>query len=298
MMRTTLLAVLGLTIASAAPAQIRCDAALAFSQVDRDAPGGRTPVFRTTSGRSALLFREKLNVNTDGTPRSYAVDDVFGRRRALNNMCNAMTDICRGLTRAQLAARAAAVAEADARGWPAGSIARVKLSTSVIAMRGGKPCPSRDGFLLSATSLQNPAVADVCSPDRYVDALHVAALVLPLGSTGFRAAGARVGDLVAAIAPGGEPIFAVVGDSGPATALGEGSIALNGRLKALGRDPGNYRDVLRNWVTGRVAVLVFPGSRDRQQPFMDQARIDAAAASLLAEWGGKARLAACLANPG
>lgn len=277
-------------------AQPACDMPVAFDQADRDAPDGKTRVHRSDTPERALFFAEHLNVNTDGTPRSYAIDDVFGRTRALNNMCNAMTDVCRGLGSAGRAQRAADVKAAADAGWPPAALARTRLSSAVIVMRGGKPCPARDGFLLSATALENPAVADRCDAARYVDALTVPALVLPLGSAGFRAAGARVGDLVVAMAPGGAPVFGVVGDAGPANALGEASIAMNGRLNGLTRDPENYRDVLRHWVTGRVGVLIFPGSRDAGRPFMDNDRIAAAATPLFARWGGADRLRACLAR--
>jgi hypothetical protein len=69
-------------------------------------------------------------------------------------------------------------------------------------------------------------------------------------------------------------------------------------LNGLTRDPQTYREVLRGWVTGRVAVLIFPGTRNAARPFMDQARIDAAAAPVFAAWGGRARLEACLTEPG
>jgi len=272
-----------------------CDMVPSFRQKDRDAPGGLTRVFADARTPGALLFREKLNVNTDGTPRSYAIDDVFGRSHALNNMCNAMTDVCRGLSAAGRQARAKAVADAAAGGWTAPLFKRTFLGTNVIAMRRKSvPCVLPGGYLLSATALRDPAITDTCAAARYVDALKVPALVIPLSSPGFRAAGAKLGDLVAAIAPGqAEPVFGVVGDSGPSNALGEASIAMNGLLNGLNRDPANYRDVLRHWVVPKATVVIFARSRDVARPYLTVERINPAARQLFDAWGGIARLKAC-----
>ncbi len=293
--RATISFVIATSCATTAISQTRCEMPLRFMQVDRDAPGNRTAVYGTND---ALFFREKLQVNTDGTPKSYAVDDVFGRTRALNNMCNAMFNYCRELDKDGKKQRARDVAVAAAAGWPKPLFDRTRIAPNVIVMRGGKPCPTIDNYLLSATTLVDPSVRDVCNPARYVDALRVPALVLPLASMGFHAAGARIGDLVVAIAPNGEPVFGVVGDSGPKDALGEASIAMNGALNRVGRDPINYQDVLQHWVVTKAGLLIFPGSRDAANPYLTNSRIEAAGRARLASWGGIERLRSCLTSPG
>ena len=88
---------------------------------------------------------------------------------------------------------------------PKAQLVETRLSSAVIVMPGGKPCPEQDGFLVSATALTNPAVSDTCDLGRYLDALAVAAIVIPSGGA-FAAHGARVGDLAVVLpVSGGAP---------------------------------------------------------------------------------------------
>ena len=133
----------------------------------------------------------------------------------------------------------------------------------------------------------------------------MAALVLPgnpgNGLSGFAARGARTGDLVVTMLPDGSaPVFAVVGDTGPVKELGEGSVALNGRLLGKTSEPSNYDEVRgrgqfagRGWQVRRALVLVFPNTRNTQKPYMTTERIDADALRRFEDWGGTARLKAC-----
>ena len=265
----------------------------AFLQPDGNAPGGTTAVWSDADG-TALLFVESLNVNTDGTRRSYSVGDFWGETTALNNLCNAMTDACAGLSKEQKKTRKVVTQKALADGWPADELRRSKISSQIIPFKAGKPCPLIDGFMVSATALHKPAIQDVCDITNYVDALTVPALVLPGGANEFRSRGARVGDLVVAVTPGGaDPVYAVVGDTGPPGELGEGSVALNGRLLGKTAAPTNYKDVKRGWVVPHAIVLIFPSSRDATRPYMTTARIDEAGKPRFEAWGGMPRLKAC-----
>ncbi len=87
---------------------------------------------------------------------------------------------------------------------------------------------------------------------------------------------------------------------GPTDELGEGSIALNGKL--LGKsEPANYREIRGKspfsardaWVTPPAAVLIFPGTLNRQNPYLTADRIVAAARPHFESWGGAQRLKAC-----
>lgn len=297
------------TLAFPARAQIPwvCDMSLAFQQNDDNAVGGKTPVW-TDPSKSSLLFIEKLNVNTDGTKRSYSVDDFWGTDKALNNLCNAMSDNCKGLDDKGKVQRRVLTQKAAAAGWPKNLLAQTRISSSIIAFRDGKPCPAVDGFLVSATSLHLKTVKDNCDIASYVDALAVPAIVIPkkpvVGVSQFAERGARVGDLVVAMLPGSSnPIFAVVGDSGPVNSLGEASLALNGLLLGKKAPPKNYMEVRGKepfktkdaWVAPPTAVLIFPGTREIDQPYMSADRIDSAARTLFDKWGGVARLSACIA---
>jgi hypothetical protein len=285
----------------AASAEPECGLGFAFGQRDADAPQGVTPVWSDASG-SALLFGEKLHVNTDGTRRSYRVDDFWGKRTALNNVCNAMSDGCAGLTSPQLRERREITQRAAANGWPQGELRATKLSERIIAFHGGKPCTTSDGFLVSATSLRKRRIDDVCDPANYVDSLAVAAIVLPQkprdGASQFEQRNARIGDLAVAIGEeNSDPVLAVVGDHGPSNKLGEASLALNGRLLGKSAEPTNYTDA-KTWVVGRAFVLIFPGSRDADAPFLTQDRIDSAAQRRFEAWGGIERLKACRTDYG
>jgi hypothetical protein len=281
-----------------------CQMTRAFMQPDANTRTGATAVWSTTD-RSALFFIESLNVNTDGTRRSYSVDDFWGQRTALNNLCNVMSDACAGLANAGLSNRRLVTQRAYAEGWPAALLAQTRISPSIIPFKGGKPCPAVSGYLVSATALHKPNISDVCDIANYVDALNVPALVLPRdprgGRSGFSTRGADVGDLVVAMLPGStSPVYAVVGDRGPVNQLGEASVALNGKLLGKTAPPINYDEVRgrgqfagRGWMVPRALVLVFPATRDTGTPFMTTERIDESARMRFEAWGGVARLTAC-----
>lgn len=283
-----------------------CGMLKAFQQPDGNAKGGFTSVL-ADKDMGSLFFIESLNVNTDGTRRSYSVDDFWGEKNALNNLCNAMSDACGGLSTAGLKSRRVATQKAAAAGWPKAELKGTKISPSIIPFKDGKPCPPANGFLVSATALHKPNISDVCDIDNYVDALVTPALVLPKNPSKtqlseFAKRNAKVGDLVVAMVPGADyPVYAVVGDTGPATELGEGSIALNGKLLGKASLPVNYLEVRgkaefkgRAWTVPKAVVLVFPGTRDTANPLMTVDRINEAAKKRFDSWGGVARMKSCM----
>ena len=288
-----------------AQTQPTCDMKPAFNQKDLDAPGEKTAVWSDASG-SALLFVEKLNINTDGTRRSYKVSDFWGEKDALNNLCNAMDDACADMTEPQQRERRILTQEAAAKGWPKNLLKATRISPSIIPLKDGRPCPEIGGFLVSATALHKPNVTDACDITNYVDALVTPALVIPKnpkgGQSEFFKRNAKVGDLVVAVRPEMlEPVFGVVGDTGPINKLGEASVAMNGKLLKKTVPPVNYQELRgkgeykgKGWAVPRTAVLVFPGTRDAENPHMTVERIDPAAGERFKQWGGVPRLVACL----
>ena len=289
-----------LTISAAYSAE--CKMAQAFMQPDGNAKRGATSVWSDKES-SSLLFIESLNVNTDGTRRSYSVEDFWGEKSALNNLCNAMGDACEGLSNDELRKRRIITQKALVDGWPEAQLRQTKISPSIVPFKGGKPCPLVDGFLVSATALHKRQIADVCDISNYVDALITPALVIPKSPSEF-AKRAKVGDLVVAMVPGtNQPVHAVVGDTGPARELGEGSIALNGKLLGRTSLPLNYLEVRgrgefkgRGWTVPQAIVLIFPGTRDVENPLMTPERIDEAAKRHFSTWGGVERLKSCAAQ--
>jgi hypothetical protein len=282
-----------------------CDMALAFKHPDEN--GDRTTAVWKDSAAKSLLFADVLHVNTDGTRRSYSVEDFWGADKAVNNLCNAMSDKCEGMAEPALRARRIATQKAKADGWPAAALAATRISSQIIPLKNGKPCPEVDGYLVSATALHAAKVTDVCDLSVYVDAMTVPAIVAPgrakKGVPGpFEIAGVRVGDLAVVLpANGRPPVYAVVGDTGPAKELGEGSIALAGALLGKTHEPASYREVRgkkpyegQGW-DAKATVLIFPNTRSQTEPYRTKARIDEAAGALFAQWGGQARLTVCSA---
>jgi hypothetical protein len=286
----------------------QCGMNLAFKQADRNAKNGVTDVWSDKNTLS-LLFIESLNVNTDGTRRSYSVEDFWGDRNALNNLCNAMSDGCAGLSKDALRERRMLTQDASKNGWPADQLKKTRLSPSIVPFKNGKPCPAIDGFLVSATALHKPRIVDVCDINNYTDALVTPAIVLPKNPSrnslsGFAKRNAKVGDLVVAMVPGSStPVYAVVGDTGPSNELGEGSVALNGKLLSKDSLPSNYREVRgrdefkgKGWMVQKAVIVVFPGTRDEANPYMSPGRIDEMAAKRFESWGGIKRLNSCVAE--
>lgn len=275
---------------------VQCRMNHAFEQNNENVKSGKTPVWADTEGN--LMFVLGLQVNTDGTKRSYSVSDFWGEQNALNNLCNAMSDLCAGLDRAGKDKRRLATQAAEAAGWPKAELAATKLTSNIIPMPGGKPCKEVDGFLVSATSLRKPGVKDQCDLTQYVDALATAAVVVPRNPEGgiseFTYRGVGIGDLAVAIAVRSSRLVpGVVGDKGPSNKLGEASVAMHARLTGRTGVPENYRQA-KQWAAGESFVLIFKDSSDAATPFMSTDRIDPEAMKRFDQWGGTARASACI----
>jgi hypothetical protein len=279
----------------------RCDMTSAFRQADEEGKT-TTAVWQDASGTS-ILFADAMKVNTDGTKRSYSVDDFWGAETALNNLCNASSDKCQSLkTEPQKRARRLLVQDAKAKSWPVELMKATRLDPGIIPLKDGKPCPEVDGFLVSATALHRATISDVCDLTSYVDALAVNAIVIPRGPlvngvrqpSQFATRQVKVGDLAAVMSANGSIMtYAVVGDTGPANELGEVSLALAGKLLGKSSPPVNYKEVKSGWAPGKTFILVFSGTRDATDPYMTQARIDTSASAAFAKWGGIDRMKAC-----
>lgn len=64
-----------------------CEMAETFKQPDGNSKTGFTSVW-SDKNTTSLLLVEFFNVNTDGTRRSYSVEDFWSERNALNKSCN------------------------------------------------------------------------------------------------------------------------------------------------------------------------------------------------------------------
>jgi hypothetical protein len=153
--------------------------------------GGTKPVFKLND-KTALFFKEDLQVDADGAPRAY---HPTNDKIALDFKAN---------------------------GFP---FAMVHVNNKPHIQGAGDPAP---GFFVSMTSLEDTTKA-VTDPRRYVDSEHIPYIVLPPALLGNDKA--RLGDFaVVILKKTGKSAFAIVADIGPKKKLGEGSIALAAAL--------------------------------------------------------------------
>lgn len=169
----------------------------------------------------------------------------------------------------------------------------------------GYPCRyqaadgARNGYFISSTTLEaniRPR-ADGCAPNRYLDAEVVPFVVLPKGGFGK----VQIGD-VAIVQHKDRVVYAIVGDAGPATKLGEGSIALNAML--LGKFGEPLLNMKATWKLdidsgGPVSILVLGGTHGSLNGNYSPQNIQAVARRELSRWGSGhdalARFEACRA---
>jgi hypothetical protein len=167
----------------------------------------------------------------------------------------------------------------------------------------GYPCRyqaadgARNGYFISSTTLEanSKPRADGCAPNRYLDSEVVPFVVLPKG--GFGKVG--IGD-IAIVQHKDKVVYAIVGDAGPATKLGEGSIALNAKL--LGKFGEPFLNMKATWSLdidhgGPVSILVLGDTRDMLNGNYAPHNIESVAKRELARWSGHgdplARFEAC-----
>jgi hypothetical protein len=93
--------------------------------------------------------------------------------------------------------------------------------------------------------------------------MTVPALVLAGGQNPVRTFGAKLGDLLIAFNPRTQLFTAaIIGDSGPADNLGEGSVSLNMKLLGTTTPPTNKEETFRLSIDNtKVLIAIIPGSR-------------------------------------
>jgi len=276
----------------------------------------RTTIYSSQTGVAALYFRSNLDVNTDGSPRSYHPDDPWATKGlAYNNMANALTDVrksggesllCeprKGPCYSQLLKGFEAARDSNYSPDAAIQVKTKNIIPWSIRPEQTWPVPCRiqsgpfTGYFVSQTALSVDSSKAECDPARYLDPVHFNAVVLPKGIA-WASQGVRTdkGDLVVVQDTATNVTsFAIVGDSGPSGSIGEGSIRL---AAALGKRNfgGNetYADI-KKLARGDVQYLLFPKHdiRNVVGARYSQADIDKAAQEVFEQWGGRNRLAAC-----
>jgi hypothetical protein len=228
-----------------------------------------------TGGRKIILFQTNLRVNTDGSPLSYHPQDPRGRTKALNNVCNGIAvrrvgsekNLC-------LSEFGTAISvfekwrDADFQTAPAGfRITWQNVFAAVQENNNDVPCIFKTGefkgYFGSLTRLKNDLTTDKgeCEVNDQINPLTVPALVLAGGQHAVKEFGAKVGDLLIAFNPRTQLFTAaIIGDTGPPDNLGEGSVALNMKLRGATTPPTNKEETFRLSIQNNVLIAIIPGS--------------------------------------
>ena len=229
------------------------------------------------SQRKIILFQTNLRVNTDGSPLSYHPQDPRGRTKALNNICNGIA-VRRVNSNKNLCfsefGKAIQVFEqfrdSNFQIVPTGF--RITWQNVLATVKeNGKdvPCVFRSGefsgYFGSLTALKNGLTTNrgECDVNDQVNPMTVPALVLAGGQNPVRAFGAKLGDLLIAFNPRTQLFTAaIIGDTGPADNLGEGSVSLNMKLLGTTTPPTNKEETFRLSIENtKVLIAIIPGTR-------------------------------------
>lgn len=234
-----------------------------------------------------ILFNSKLRVNTDGNIKSYHPDDLSGEIKAINSICNGISvyrldsagkrigEIRKCAEKKPIFDQFKARNYVEPKGYKI-------VWQNVLAARNGKPCifqkGEAKGFFGSLTSEQNglsAAESGECDYKNQLDAVTIPNLVLP-AKTWTDAQGkihknplydfnAQRGDIVFAYNPANKTwSYAIIGDSGPPDNLGEGSVALNMKLKRIKQIPTNYTKAKElDTGTNKILVAIIPASNSK-----------------------------------
>lgn len=186
--------------------------------------------------------------------------------------------------------------------WRAENLTAFLKDTIIPKTKDGYPCmhdraSPHAGYFLSATTLTDdtaPTREDGCRPGHYMDSEKIPFIVLPRG--GFGKVG--IGDVAIVRMEGKtEPVYAIVGDGGPAHRIGEGSIALNQMLLSKSGPAMNTKDVYAIDISGKqVSMLVLGGTKPLFNGDYSPQNIRAVSERRFRQWSGgsTARLDACV----
>jgi len=310
----TLILLLCLLQAVSGPALAACGMPRVAVHVDPD----RTPIHASTDGIPSLYYRANMDVNTDGSGRSYHPMDPYGKKLAFNNIGNAIKRIYDAagndvtctpkknacFTRIIDTFIAARNAKYDPVGHP-----RIETGHMIPWRMDAKlgrmvPCTIGSGvfkgYFVSPTSIAVDAKRSNCDQGRYLDSFTFNAVVLP-EYVDWRSQGTPTddGDVVVVRDVGtGRIAYAINGDRGPAKGIGEGTIRLTAALKQVKLKGDEPYAKIKALAVKDVQYVVFPRNDIRREvgKTYTQADIDRVGAELFEKWGGRARLDDCL-NP-
>lgn len=280
-----------------------------------------TRIFSAESDIPSLYYKSHMNVNTDGAARSYHPQDPNGSSIAYNNIANAITvawnasgsritcDNGKAKNRkgACYAEYIRAFEGARDLNYHPDKFPRVKTGSMIPwsvsePHNWARPCQIPDGpnqgFFVSQTSLHLKPGPE-CDQSIYVDSLAINAVVRTK-KTSWKSQGIVTddGDLVVLRnRKNGTIAYAIHGDSGPADAVGEGSIALTASLSGKTVLPSDTYQQIKKLSVDSVDYLIFPANdvirHYGKLQTITQDMIDRYGAEVFEKWGGLARLESC-----
>jgi hypothetical protein len=238
----------------------------------------------SASSKEIILFQTELRVNTDGSPLSYHPQDLRGEDKALNKICNAIAvqkapstcNLCltkkkngRVVCKSRVNEAIGVFEKFRDSGYkivPQGY--SLKWENVLATTQDGKPCIFQsgqfEGYFGSLTALKNGLTTDKgeCEINNQINPITVPALVLVGGTNVVKDFGAKVGDLLIAYNPKTQLFSsAIIGDTGPADNLGEGSIFLNMKLQGTTTPPSNRTETYKLSIEDPVLIAIIPASR-------------------------------------
>ncbi len=247
-------------------------------------------LFQDSFKNGLILFKTKLQVNTDGTPISYHPYDLTGSEKAINTIGNAIAvykkgsdkNLCLNKTTYPEALKVfEKFRDSDFETVPEGYSITWKNVLIAEKINGKeKPCIIKSGeykgYFSSATSLSNGMSANKgeCDCDNQVNPLKVPSLVLAGGKDNIvKKFGANLGDLLIAYNPANKKVvYAIINDLGPKTNLGEGSVLLNMKLLDRNEFPKTRKDTYKLATGNDIIVAIIPGSKNynTKKPFTSE----------------------------
>ena len=255
-------------------------------------------LLKNSSNAQLIMFKTNLAVNTDGIPTSYHPYDLRGDSMTLNSILNAISvyrlsdgvnlSVPRPKNKYTKAQRSAMAKEAykSLESWRDGGFQPLGIKgykivwKNVLVAKDNKPCifstGKYQGYFASTTALTNGLTQNLgeCECNNQVNPFEIPTFVLAANSSDsknpVRAFGGKVGDLVVAYNPTLRTVvYAIVGDTGPADNLGEGSVILNMKLKGVNDYPTKKSDTYELATDNNIMVCVIPNSSsyNLQRPY-------------------------------
>jgi hypothetical protein len=232
--------------------------------------GQKILLLQNSNMKQLIFYKTPLRVNSDGSPMSYSPKDLRGDSLTYNLIMNGVAiyrksdSFCISVPNKDTGdynEKYKKLKKRPSDFTPAQKKEMVQTAYSVfqqfinsdysvqpaeyeifwrsvlVDMGNGKPCEFASGpfkgYFGSKTAVNNGLTSNKgeCNCNNFLDAAKIPALVLPGGNNPLKIFGAKLEDIVIAYNKNTNQVsYAIIGDIGPGSNLGEGSMAMNGQL--------------------------------------------------------------------